>query len=95
MRPRLQQLLEDAISIIETCGDPDCEAWLGQAKAVLAVLEAKAKLREALTRQTLPDNAWAAKPVSKPAPKRKSASKSKHTNAKAPAISPLVPLVTS
>lgn len=56
MRPRLQQLLEDAISIIETCSDPDCEAWLSQAKAELTVLEAKAKLREALTRHSkVPD----------------------------------------
>jgi hypothetical protein len=84
MRPRLQQLLEDAISIIETCGDPDCEPWLGQAKAELAVLEAKAKLREALTRQTLPDNSWSAQAAK---PKRKPASKLKHkpTNSKAPA----------
>ena len=84
MRPRLQQLLEDAIAIIETCADPDCEAWLGQAKAELAVLEAKAKLREAQTRQTLPDNSWSTQAAK---PKRKPASKPKHkpTNSKAPA----------
>jgi len=87
MRPRLQQLLADAIAIIEACDEDDCQAWLGQAKAELAVLEAKAKLREALTRQTLPDNSWST-PAAKP--KRKLASKPKHKPAKAPdAVQPV------
>jgi hypothetical protein len=36
------------IAIIEACDDPDCAAWLNQARAELGVLNAKAELRQAL-----------------------------------------------
>ena len=89
MRTRIADLIGDAIAIIETCGNPDREAWLGQAKAELAVLEAKTKLREALTRQTLPDNSWSTQTK----PKRKPATKPKHkpTNSKPPLSTTPVP----
>jgi hypothetical protein len=32
----LVALLQDAIDIVEAAGDPDCEHWLGQARAALA-----------------------------------------------------------
>jgi|GEM_PF-996202 hypothetical protein len=35
-RRELVALLKDAYSIIEAMDDPDCEAWLGQARAALA-----------------------------------------------------------
>lgn len=89
MRPRLQQLIADAIAIIEACDDDDCQAWLGQARAELALIEAKAALRQAFT-----DVHASPKPTPKPV-KRKRVSKSKNANANAPATSPLVPLVAS
>jgi hypothetical protein len=91
MRTRIADLIHDAISIIEACDDPDCEAWLGQARAELALIEAKAALRHALT-----DVHASPKPVVK-AVKRKPAKAKAYNgaNAKAPAVSPLVPLVTS
>jgi hypothetical protein len=35
-RQGLITLLEEAIAIIEAADEPDCEAWLGQARATLA-----------------------------------------------------------
>jgi hypothetical protein len=43
------RLIADAIDIISAFDDPDCEAWLNQARAELGVLRAKAQLREALS----------------------------------------------
>ena len=48
MRTRISDLIRDAISIVENCGDDDCQAWLGQARAELAVMQAKAQLRQAM-----------------------------------------------
>jgi hypothetical protein len=48
MRTRIADLIRDAIDIITACDDPDCEAWLNQAKAELQVMNAKAQLRQAL-----------------------------------------------
>jgi hypothetical protein len=48
MRTRIADLIRDAIDIIAACDDPDCEAWLGQARAELAVMNAKPQLRSAL-----------------------------------------------
>jgi hypothetical protein len=48
MRTRISDLIRDGIAIIEACDDPDCSAWLNQAKAELAVMSAKAQLRQAL-----------------------------------------------
>jgi hypothetical protein len=35
-RDELVTLVQDAYSIIEALDDPECEAWLGQARAALA-----------------------------------------------------------
>jgi hypothetical protein len=35
-RQELLTLLEEAIAIIEAADEPDCEAWLGQARTTLA-----------------------------------------------------------
>jgi hypothetical protein len=35
-RDELRALLQDAYDIISAQHDPDCEAWLGQARAALA-----------------------------------------------------------
>ena len=35
-RNELRALLQDAYDIISAQDDPDCEAWLGQARATLA-----------------------------------------------------------
>jgi hypothetical protein len=35
-RDELRALLQDAYDIISARHDPDCEAWLGQARAALA-----------------------------------------------------------
>ena len=35
-RDELRALLQDAYDIISAQRDPDCEAWLGQARAALA-----------------------------------------------------------
>lgn len=35
-RDALITLLQDAYAIIEASDDPDCETWLGQARAALA-----------------------------------------------------------
>jgi hypothetical protein len=48
MRTRIADLVRDAIDIIEACDDPDCSAWLNQARAELQVMNAKAELRSAL-----------------------------------------------
>jgi hypothetical protein len=68
MRSRLQDLIRDAIAIIEACDDDDCAAWLNQARAELAVLKAKQQLREALAEVEGPVVVKAAlKPTKKPA----------------------------
>ena len=79
MRTRISDLIRDAIAIIENCDDPDCAAWLGQARCELAVLEAKAELRRALGEIEGPvskpkpakPTAPTFKPTPKPAPKGK------------------------
>ena len=38
-RDALVTLLKDAVAIIEANDDPDCEAWLGQARAALAKVQ--------------------------------------------------------
>lgn len=38
-RKELIALLQDAYAIIEASDDPDCEAWLGQARAALAKVQ--------------------------------------------------------
>lgn len=48
MRTRIADLVRDAIEIISACDNPDCETWLNQAKAELAVMNAKAQLRQAM-----------------------------------------------
>jgi hypothetical protein len=40
MRTRIADLIRDGIAIVEACGDDDCQAWLGQARAELAVMNA-------------------------------------------------------
>jgi hypothetical protein len=70
MRTRIADLIRDAIDIIAACDDPDCEAWLNQAKAELQVMNAKAQLRQALADVEGPVTPKATKPkvvkVSKP-----------------------------
>ena len=82
MRTRIADLVRDAIEIISACDDPDCEAWLNQAKAELAVMNAKAQLRQAMAEVEGPVTPKA-KATPKLTPKPKSIKPGKPANGKA------------
>ncbi len=84
MRTRIADLIRDAVQTIAACDDPDCEAWLNQAKAELAVMNAKAQLRQALADVEGPVTPTAKLAKPNTAPKLKSAKASKPANGKLP-----------
>jgi hypothetical protein len=89
MRTRIADLIRDAIDIITACDDPDCEAWLGQARAELAVMNAKQQLRSALAEVAGPVSSAKMVPTKKPAK-----AKAKPANGKLPVPAPVVATVS-